>query len=203
MTGSSRQPEKLPPAGDATEPSPRAFAALVGKAYIALGAMLSLGSCCFWSFSGSLIDKTPVRMNHLADLFTPEHLPTGLALLVFLTAFVGGMGILAAGVGLNGELRRSGYLAMFASGWPTVAWIVCGVVLYRASAPVGLILLSAALAVFGIILFVLALLAAGVLAAYPPPQDQSVVRDDVLEQMKTRRRRERDDRNHDGSSKGL
>ena len=75
--------------------------------------MFLLGSCCFWPFSGSVIPRIAGGIQHWTDLITLEHTPAAALGAGVITTMVGGMALVAIGVGLTGERRYSGTAAMF------------------------------------------------------------------------------------------
>jgi len=168
-------------------PSPRAFATATGTVFQTVGTVFVLGSCCFWSFSDRFVPPTEGGLDRWLDLFTLEHAPTAALGVAVLTTLIGGIAFITVGVGLTGEKRRSGTLAMFLSlVMACIYWALSGVL----ALAVGLITAATVAAVFGAVctlLFLLAGHSASVLKSFPPPPDQDAATDEILEEYRRQR----------------
>lgn len=168
------------------EPSPRGFAIGTGLVMVVCGAVLFLGSCCFWSFgSGQWNQSAPATWR---DYLAAERLPATLALASVLVTLLGGLGVFAAGVGLYGEKPSAGPLGWIATLGASLAyWALAALQFFGADSIRGA-LFPAALALLMSFLFFLAVEAAAVMRRHPPPPDQNRVTDDWLERQKQKRR---------------
>jgi len=158
-------------------PPPRAFAVGTGQVFILVGTIYFLGSCCFWSFSGSMIEWQVPRELRWSEYLERQYLPQTLPLLSLLATLLGGLGLLAAGVGLYGERPSAGPLALMVT--PLLAVVFGGVAVAQVvtvGAWRGAILPGLFCVVTGL-LCVPAVGAAAELRQFPPPPDQNAVRD--------------------------
>lgn len=172
---------------DGTDPSPRAFASATGTVFQTVGAVFLLGSCCFWSFSGSLVPRASTRVERWIEFLSPEHAPLAALGVGLLTTFVGGVALVAMGVGLTGERRYSGAAASAVALIMTVMYAALSGVLLLA---VGSMVTSIVAAVFAIVcgvLFLLAAHSASVLRRFPPPADQAKATEAFLEEQRRQR----------------
>lgn len=167
--------------------SPRAFCLSAGTWFCFLGALLFVSGACGAAWQVFLSEPLPRAPNRWVDLLTHEFQYAGLTALVHVLGFVGGMMLLAAGLGLRAERPASATLALGATSLlvvfyvaSVVVWLLMGryVVAFLAFLAAGL-------------QFFLFLAAAGCRAtfrAHPPPPDQNTVTEAQLEEMRNRRR---------------
>ncbi|MFQ5415291.1 MAG: hypothetical protein ACE5E6_12615, partial [Phycisphaerae bacterium] len=185
-------------------PSPRAFATATGAVFQAVGSLLMLASCCFWTISSHVIDEATraqaaATATHWWYYLTGDRLPAAVATIIVATAIIGGAGLLAAGIGLAGEHPNSGRTAMIASGAVAAVMGTCGVILVvhatRLPDPPAALWVSAALpftlAAVHTVLFLLAGHSATILRDHPPPPDRSTITADQLLDIQNRRRQSR------------
>jgi len=176
-----------PPSHGPTTPSPRAFATATGMVFQTAGTVFLLGACCFWSFSGRLVPRIQGGFSSWTDLFTLEHAPAMSLLAGLVTTFVGGIALITVGVGLTGEKRRSGTLAMWISLiMALIYWALSGV-LSLAVGTIGAGVVAALFAIVSTILFLLAGHSATVLKQFPPPPDQGTATEEILEEFRRKR----------------
>ncbi len=113
-----------------------------------------------------------------------EHRIEMLLTLTLLASLVGGLLYLVVGLGLQGERRESGVVAMTSSGLMTVVFVgAAGAFVYMADT----ILLAGIpilLACVSVILFLLGRHSAAVLKKYPPPPDLSRASPEFLEELR-------------------
>ena len=103
-------------------------------------------------------------------------------------SLVGGVGLVGAGIGLQGERPSSGIVAALVTGLLSlVFWSIFGLYCFKTESWSGRIA-SLFFAGLASSLFALAVRAAMILRRFPPPPDQNVVTDEFLEQYRTRRR---------------
>ncbi len=191
MTGNLPSPSPTDNATLSPQPSPRAFAIGTGFVLQTIGTIFIGGSCVFWWLSGRLVAPTTAPgeswLNHLSG----DRLPAALGALCILTGVVGGIGLIAAGMGLQGERPSSGRVAIVVTGsMAGIFWLLCFALAFKADAWLAAVVPGA----LGLVLTVLVLFAAHsttILARFPPPADQSVVSEEFLAEHASRRRRPR------------
>jgi hypothetical protein len=183
-------PEGLSEAGEEPTSSPRAHCVAAGLLFQSIGSILLFGSCCLWSMSGLIEPKVDEPPGQWLGLLWGEHRTTALLTLNMITSFVGGMALLAAGVGLTGEKRLSGRLAMVIAGLMTLLYVGSAIAFAVLDGRWGAMILAGVLGVVCGGLFLAAAHCAAILKRHPPPADQNVVTDEFLE----RYRREREER---------
>ena len=164
-------PEPTTGLDGATAPSPRAFCHATGVVFQFAGVFLILSICCGWGFAGSVVGPRPtVAVDDTpgaADAETARNWASGA---VWINV-AGGLGALAAGIGLHHDRRRSGLLGMATAGASTVyfgCYLVYGVFNPAAGR---LVVAGVMLLVWGI-LFLLAGHSAEILKRHPPPPDR-------------------------------
>lgn len=174
--------------------SPRAFASASGLVFQTVGAVFLLGSCGFWSLSGRIAPEARADVETWTDLLTHEHAEVAAMGLGLLTTFLGGIALATVGLGLTGQTRRSGTLAMIVSLAMTCVYAgIAGTLVFTANlTPSALV--SGAFALMCLMLFLLAGHSASLLRRFPPPPDQNKATKAFLEehdrQRAERRRRE-------------
>lgn len=168
--------------------SPRAFATTTGFVCQIVGLVYFLSASGYWFISGRVQAVSPVHVESLADYFDDANLALALTTMNVLVAVAGGLGLIAFGVGLQGQRRGSGTGAMITAGLLGLTGAVSAV-LYVALASAwirgGVVLLYA---LINVVLFLLAGHSAALLRAHPPPDDLNVVDDAWLEAHRRSRR---------------
>lgn len=156
---------------------PRAvFAETSGMVLQIVGMLVSLGGCCFWSLSGLAQAELPDAGAEPSRWFRSAELPQIMVALETFASFAAGLGMFATGVGMSAGIRRSAAGGMAASGLFALVWIAGTVVraLSFDSLASGLsVLISLALAVVGIVLFLLCGAAHSDIREHPRPPDDS------------------------------
>ncbi len=121
------------------------------------------------------------------DFFQKEHLPSALMTIVLLNTFIGGLAMMAAGVGLQGERRSSGRVALIVTGLMDFCYfaimIAYIVALGRILPALIVFLLSLVIAV----MFALAKNSASILRKFPPPPDLNAATPELLEEFRQKR----------------
>lgn len=165
--------------------NPRTFAIGTGAVLQTVGTLLALGGCCLWSTSNYFLRPADGPAARWSDFLFAN--PAAAAWTIgMLTSFVGGIGLIAAGVGLQGERASSGRIAMFVSGTMTlifvglVVWLVIHAAYLAALTPL-------ALAVICGFLLALSGHSASILKHFPPPEDLSRATPEILEEHRRRR----------------
>lgn len=182
----SAPPESNPPGppDGGPESPPRAFVTATGLVFQVVGLVMLLGSCCFWSFSGRVLEPVEVPTEQWTDHFRGERLPAALLTLGVVTTFVGGIALTAAGVGLQGEIRGSGRAAMAVSVLMAVIYLAAGVMLIAKTSHRGSALVPIVFGLVTSVLFLLAGHSASVLRRFPPPADQHLATEEFLRKHK-------------------
>lgn len=177
--------------GKEKAPSPRAFAIGTGVVLQTAGILFVVGAFCCWGLS-SLVEKpAKVPETRWMDYLAGDRLPAAALTLGIVVALVGGLGMLAAGVGLQGERPSSGWIASVVTGvTAALYWVLCGVLLVKVGSVVGAIATATLGAVMSC-LFALSWRSASVLRRFPPPADQSVVTEEFLEEHRRAREERR------------
>jgi len=170
--------------------SPRATAAAVGYLFQSVGLVFLFGACCFWSLSSHFVrpDRSPPL--RWIDHFLGDRLPAAVLTVGVIATLNGGLGLIGAGIGLHGEKRGSGAAAVAVTGLLTAVYWTIAIVLAvwgdswrQCIAPVLFALVASGLSV-------LALHAAAVMRKHPPPADQNVVTDDMVQSWRNKRGRD-------------
>ena len=168
-------------------PSPRAFAIGTGVAFQAVGAVLVFAACVAWGISAWTAPKASTPLSNGTEFFRGEHLPSALMTVALLTTFVGGGGLLAVGVGLQGERPSSGRAAMLASGAMAACYFIIAVSYVVALGRIFSALIVFALGLLAAVLFMLAGHSASILRQFPPPADLNAATPELLEEFRQKR----------------
>jgi len=174
-------------AGTAQSPSLRAFVTATGLVFQAVGMIMLFGSCCFWSFSGHVVEPSDVPAAQWTDYLRGERLPAALLTICVVVTFVGGIALTAAGVGLQGEKLRSGRFAMAVAAPMALIYGTAGVILVTRTDLWVRGLMPILFAAVSILLFMLAGHSSSLLRQFPPPADQHVATEEFLRQHKEER----------------
>lgn len=168
-------------------PSPRAFAIGAGAVFQTMGGLFVFGSCLTWLLSAWLVPKAAAPVSHWLDFFRGENLSSALMVIVLIVSLVGGLGLLAVGLGLQGERPRSGHAAMFATAFMTVCYVVVAITYLVAVGHILTPLFVLALGLITVFLFMVAGYSASVLRKFPPPADLNVATPEILEEFRQKR----------------
>ena len=107
------QPEEH---GQAPPPSPRAFATTTGAVFQVIGSIVAFGSCCILSISGLVFSPASQPAEQWLSYLSGDRFETAMATLQIVVSLVGGLGLIAAGIGMQAERPRSGGVGMWVSG---------------------------------------------------------------------------------------
>lgn len=187
MAATSDEPGSRPLAphpenASTAQASARKTVQAVGQAFQAVGALFVLGSCLVWVLSAWTFRAAKRPPSHWLEYLSGEHLPAAALTVGIFTTLVGGIGLGAVGMGLQGERPTSGRAAVVVT--TVLAGLYWGLFFLLLLAPAGswlFALVAAVLAVGSTILISLAAHSADLLRRFPPPTDQNVVREDDLE----------------------
>ena len=169
------------------DPSPRAFATATGYVLQLVGLVFLLGSCCFWTFSNHIVEQPKEPVAHWTDHLRGEGLSAAGLTICAVVTLIGGIALVATGIGLHGELPASGRLAMIVTAMMAILYWTLAILLI-ASAKTWLY--GAVPAVFALVTTVLFLLAGHsttILRQFPPPADQNVATEEFLQQVREER----------------
>ncbi len=164
------------------EANPRAFVTATGFVFQVLGFVLAGGGCLLWSISGFLEDELDQPINVVSDYVRRGVLSKTIALVCIVTTSIAGLGLIATGLGLQGERRGSGLWALAVTGILALVWWGSMVGFVWVSAVYWKIIVAAFFAGISTVLFLLAGNSSRILKLYPPPDDLSVVSDEFLEE---------------------
>jgi hypothetical protein len=166
--------------------NPRVFAIGSGVVLQTVGTLFALGSCCLWSTSTFYMDRAEAPAARWSDFLFANPIAAAWTIGI-LTTFVGGIGLVAAGIGLQGEQPSSGALAMVVSGLMTLLLAALGILLMVAERAYVLSITPLVLALVCGLLFALSGHSASVLRRFPPPPDLSSATPEILEEQRRRR----------------
>lgn len=189
------EPSRADPTGDADEggtqpletPSPRAFAIGTGVWCQTVGMVLLLGGCCLWGLSDRITTRASEPAPQWTDFLFNESFPAAIWTLGLATTFVGGLALVAVGVGLQGERAGSGRVAMVVTALMTLIYLALAVALAAGAESWYAALAPGLLAVVTGVLFLLSGNSAATLRRFPPPPDQSKATAEFLEEHRRRR----------------
>lgn len=177
------------PSDDNAASPPRAFVTATGFVYQVAGAFYVAVAGGYWLISGRLQDEAPVPIETVKQFVDPANVLLALTTLNILVAVAAGLAMVAFGIGLQGERRRSGIGAMITTGL-LAAVALTSAVLYALYGPAWVPMVIVTLhGAVGMVLFLLAGHSAGILKRFPPPENQNVVDDAWLEEYARNRRR--------------
>ncbi len=171
------------PAGE----NPRAFSQGTGYVLQIVGLILMLSGCCVCSLLGWYQDESDVPINSPADYFAQPNLPLALAALNLFASFAGGIGLLGAGIGLQGDRPNSGRIAMWITGLLALTWWATAVAHLLLTKSIPGTITAVVLAAGCTFLFLLAGNSARVLRENPPPEDLHAVPPDYVDPLTDRK----------------
>jgi len=191
----SNDPNRTDDAAVAVDPPcPRAFATTTGLVFQIVGIVYVMVAGGYWLISGRIQAPATYPVVSLSDYIShPQNILLAATTANILVAVAGGMAMVAFGVGLQGERRRSGTGAMIVAAvvatvglMTIVVYIVWGPAWCRAA-------VTAVHVIVACVLFLLAGESALVLKQHPPPKDQNTVDDAWLAEYERQRRARRDE----------
>lgn len=166
------RPEPKAPADATSSPHPpRAFCHATGFIYQSVGFLMAISTCCWWSFTGLTQDELrPTEAGRQVVEVAKDSAPTQRwALAAVCVLFIGGLWLVALGMGLQNDRLRSGRPAKWTTGLATlffVAYLEMSAFVWPAS--VARSVTTGVLAAIWGILFVLGGVSAEVLRRNPP-----------------------------------
>ncbi len=169
--------------------NPRNFAMGTGVVFQSVGCILLFGGCCLWSISGHLVtpDATPpdTWLGYFSSRTSAVAWTMGVT-----TSFVGGLGLAAIGVGLQGERASSGKLSVIATAILTIMFAIVACLLGIEESRWGAAIVPMVLAVGMFVLFLLSLRSSHILRRFPPPPHTEAT-EEVLGEIQKRREERR------------
>jgi hypothetical protein len=167
--------------------SPRAFAMGSGLVFQTVGGLLVFAACLIWGISAWTIPKASTPLANWIDFFRGENLPSALMTIALLTSFVGGLALLAVGLGLQGERPSSGRAAMITSTLMAACYLVVAIAYAFALGRIFSALIVFALTVLAFLLFMLAGHSSAILRRFPPPAGLNDATPELLEEFRQKR----------------
>jgi hypothetical protein len=158
---------------DVPPDSPRAFAQATGLVLQLVGIILTLGTCCWWSFAGLTQQqlRPASQPASLGDIVSAANALQIWSMSAVCLSFAGGLALAALGLGLQAEKRRSGTIAAWTAGAGATFWFAYfGFALTHAAGVGRLIWIVLMLLVWGLCA-VLSVISADELKRNPPPAD--------------------------------
>lgn len=155
--------------------NPRAFVHATGLVFQVVGFVLTVGTCCWWSFADrdgpELIQMRGARPVNVLDA-TPPAAKTW-RMLATCASLAGGLAVTAVGIGFQHDLTRSGRPAKWITGGLSlyfIAYVVTAAICFPAW---GRLLTATVFGVLWTVMFLLAGVSAETLRAHPPPKRDS------------------------------
>ncbi len=175
------------PAEQSNDPSLRSFVTATGYIFQIVGLAFAGGGCLVWTLTGLLETKLDEPIAVVSDYFQSSARVMAISLACIATTCVAGLGLIATGLGMQGERPGSGRWAMVIAAILAMVWLAGAIGLTWISGPLWKILVSAAFAGVGSVLFMLAGNSARILKLHPPPADAGVVTDEFLREYSHKR----------------
>ena len=172
------------------EENPRAFVTASGFLLQVLGGFLTFSACLAWAISAMLSSSTATPAPRWTDHLTGPQSATALVTLGLFTSLVGGLGLLAAGVGMQGEKKGSALTGLVMSSLMALVYVALAVLLIASAHR---FVLGGAALLCGILsggAAVLATISHATLKRSPPPGDYNLLTAEIVEEI----RRKRDER---------
>lgn len=133
------------------------------------------------------IPESPEPMARWTDFLKGANLPSALMTIALLATLIGGIALMAVGVGLQGERGGSGRAAMIVTALMTVVYFVVAATFVSS---LGMVLKAVVVVVPGLVsavLFMLAGHSASILKQFPPPSGLNDATPELLEEFRQKR----------------
>ncbi len=162
---------EAPPAPPPPTPTPRPFSQATGFVYQAVGFLMAMSTCCWWSFAG--LTQEEVRPTEpgrqIVDIAQDAAPPLRWAMAAVCLLFAGGLGLVALGMGLQSDRLQSGRAPKWTTGAAALFFLsYLGMSIFAWTPSGARISTVAILAAVWIVLFLLAGVSAEELRKYPP-----------------------------------
>lgn len=153
--------------------SPRAFAQATGLILQLVGIVLTLGTCCWWSFTGLTQKKLSPDSQpaSLGDIVSAADALQIWSMAAVCVSFAGGLALAAIGLGLQAEKRRSGTIASWTAGAGAAFWFAYFAYALTHSAGIGRMVWIVLMLLAWGLCAVLSVISADELKRNPPPPD--------------------------------
>jgi hypothetical protein len=177
--------------GDAAQPvpsaGPRAFCLAAGTWYCVWGVLSFVGGAC--GSAGQVFLSEPLSRvpDQWLALLTHEYQYVGMMAVFHMICLVGGMLLLAIGLGLRAERPASATLALVATAMLTLVHLALAV-FWLATSRYTLSLVAGLTSGLYLFLFLTATGCRATFRAHPPPANRNVVTDAQLEAMRKTRK---------------
>jgi hypothetical protein len=187
----------LAPGGNSAESpgenaeNPRAFVTGSGFVLQVYGGLLAFSACAIWGVSAMTPTSTATPAARWTDHLTGPQSAAALLTIGLFAGFVGGLALMAAGVGMQGEKRGSAAIATAVSGLLAGVFVALSALLAFSA---GRFLMSGAALVVGTLSIAATLLSAishQTLRRFPPPEDYHLLTEEILEDLRRRREERR------------
>jgi lysylphosphatidylglycerol synthetase-like protein (DUF2156 family) len=168
-------------------PSPRAFAIGTGAVFQTVGGLWTTAAIVVAIISVWVIPKTDQPVEQWAHFFQTEHRASALWTILLATSWIGGLAMVAVGVGLQGERKNSGRVAMVTCAVMGLCFSGVAIAFLVRLGRIGPAIVAAGLAALSLGGFMLAGHCAAVLRMHPPPADLHVATPEILEEFRQKR----------------
>ena len=158
-----------------------------GFVFQTVGGLLVFVACLIWGISAWTVPKASTPLANWTDFFRGENLPSALMTIALLISFIGGLALLAVGLGLQGERPSSGRAAMLTSALMAACYLAVAIAYAVALGRIFSALIVFALAGLAVFLFMLAGHSSAVLRQFPPPPDLNDATPELLEEFRQKR----------------
>lgn len=162
------------------EASPRAFVTATGFVFQMIGFVFAVGGCLLWSLTGFLEQPLAEPINVVGDYVQRGAVARTITLACLVLTLLSGVGLIATGIGMQGERRGSGRWALAITGVLAAVWLTATIGYWWFSAAPWKIITAAFFTGVGTVLFLLAGNSARILKLHPPPTDANVASEEFL-----------------------
>lgn len=186
--GGERPGPVAPPAPSADgPPNPRALVTASGYVFQVLGGSLIFAACGGWLVCALTSPAATTPAARWTDYLAGPNLATALLTLGLFTGFVGGLGLMAAGLGMQGEKKSSAMTGMVVGGSMALVYLVLAILLMASAQRYALGAAALILVVLCGGAAILAAISHSTLCGFPPPDDYNLLTDEIMEDIRRRR----------------
>ena len=123
------------PGEQSNDPSLRSFVTATGYIFQVVGLAFAGGGCLLWTLTGYLEPTLDEPIAVVGDYFQSSARVMAINLACIATTCVAGLGLLATGLGMQGERPGSGRWAMVIAAILAIVWLAGAMGLWWISAP--------------------------------------------------------------------